>query len=467
MKKKNVGPVKPVSTVRLSTKDMNNIKVEDSKRSGLPVKGHPVEIKEGYISKATPIIGTTKPENDINEIGDMVIKKFIDNLTPKKLEVLKNMLKVGSKDQTAEAQKVFDDIKFIKKNDKCCIIGFAPSWDIAPYSEKGIDFWGINELYLNLQKAKITTPFAAWFEVHNIEQSPSKQKQEHQKFLQTCKIPLVTQRHWDKYPSSIAYPVQYIVNYFNMNFVVDEKNTGFSDYSNQISWMIALAIVLGYKEIMVYGVDMAQQSEYAFQRASCQFFLGYATGSGIKVRIPKACELLKAGRLYGFESDNANRFRKKDRIAGCDESVQHIKVRNAEIEFYKEFLDKKLEKDLILVDAELAAMEKDIAELNTMITVADNILNFLNTMPADLAQIDKSKVKLLNANTAGRDKAIKDIAKIKADIKTLKKQREKLEADKYINIKLLEEEFEANRLSLETLQGSIHECKHDLNNNLV
>jgi hypothetical protein len=369
--------------------------------------------------------------------------------------------------EEGESNKKFEDLKFIKKNKRCCIVGFAPSWDIAPYQDKDVDFWGINELYLNLKKIKPQPKFSAWFEVHDIEKSPSKQKPEHQEFLKMCKIPIITQKHWDKYPSTIAYPVDYVIEFFNKNFIIDAKNTGFSDYSNQISWMIALAICLGYEEIMVYGVDMAQDSEYRFQRASCQFFLGYALGANIKIRIPAACELLKAGALYGFESDNTNRFRKKDRIKSCSENLTHLKCRNAEIGYFKDYLDKQYNKDSLLIDSEIELLEKQITDLDSMITVADNIINFINTMPETLAEIDKAKVKLLNGNIAGRDRAKKDIDKIKSDITALKKKKEKIGADTYVNHKLLDEEFENNKHSISSLEGSIYECKHDLNNNLV
>lgn len=441
------------------SKVKHKLETVQEERPKCGVNSFGANVKQGEVVLVSKILNEAET--------DSVMQNFVSELSDETLSSLKKMLKVEHKKQTPDSQKIFDDVKFIKKNKKCCIVGFAPSWEIAPYKEKGIDFWGINELYLNLKKHKIDTPFAAWFEVHDIEKSPSKQKKQHQDFLKTCKIPLVTQKHWDKYPSSIAYPVDYVVNFFNRNFIIDAENTGFSDYSNQISWMIALAICLGYEEIMVYGVDMAQDSEYRFQRASCQFFLGYGLGAGIKIRIPAACELLKAGALYGFQSDNKNRFRKKDRIKGCNENLTHIKVRNAEIEFYKEFINKNLDKELILLDSEIELLNTKKVEYETMITVADNVINFIKTMPKNMAEIDRVKVKLLNGNIAGRQKASQELIVLEKNIRNLKKKREKVESDSYINIKLLDEEFKANNLSVESLKGSIYECKHDLNNNLV
>lgn len=389
------------------------------------------------------------------------VETLVDKLAEKDIDKLKEKFKIeGTISQ-------FEDIKKIKKQDKCCILGFAPSWNEAPYKEKGIDFWGINELYIYLHKHKITTPFAAWFEVHDIEKSPSKQKPQHQEFLKNCKISLVTLKHWDKYPSSIAYPVQYVVDYFNTNFVIDEKNTGFNDYSNQISWMIALAIVLGYKEIMVYGVDMAQESEYAFQRASCQFFLGYAIGQGIKVRVPKSCELLKAAKLYGFESDNTNRHRKKKRIESCNQSLEQIDIRNSEIVYFKEKIDKTLNNQLVILESDMEMLNKAEIEKKMSIVVAKELINFFENMPTTLEEIQKGKEKLLKLNTESLARVEKELENISKNKKKIEKKKDRLQADAYINKALLDEEFNVNEQSKNKVLGSIGECKHDLNNNLV
>lgn len=426
-----------------------------------PAKGPKQKVIGADIAKpGSDITHIIKNENTIVE-QKFDLDNFVKGLSAEDLKKIKDRFFV--KEDEAE----FENIKKIKKNNKCCIVGFAMSWSDAPYEEKGIDFWGINELYLCLREKDIQTPFAAWFEIHNIKESPSKQKKIHQDFLKNCKIPLVTQKHWDEYPASIPYPRHYIKKYFNKNFVEDEKNTGFSDYSNQISWMIALAIALGYEEIMVYGVDMAQESEYAFQRASCQFFLGYAIGAGITVRIPKSCELLKAGADYGFRTDNKNRFRKKDRIKGCNDQMQRINTRGAEIEYYVNFLKEKLEKDKILAKADMKVIENELKEADIQKISAEMMLSFLSTIPDNLADIDKKKVKIMNTCTLNISGAEKLTKKLNGELKALEKTLEKKESACYINIKMLEDEQNMAQDSVKRLRGCIDECNHDLNNNLV
>jgi hypothetical protein len=65
--------------------------------------------------------------------------------------------------------------------------------------------------------------------------------------------------------------------------------------------MLACAILATPEEIAVYGVNMAQDGEYAHQRPSCEYFAGIALGGGIRLSIPQASDLLKCGSLYGVE----------------------------------------------------------------------------------------------------------------------------------------------------------------------
>ena len=72
-----------------------------------------------------------------------------------------------------------------------------------------------------------------------------------------------------------------------------------------------------YGEVHVYGVDMAQndrspgaQGEYEWQRPSCEYFIAYLRGLGIKVYVPPQSDLCFTPYLYGFQGDG-QRFRLK------------------------------------------------------------------------------------------------------------------------------------------------------------
>jgi hypothetical protein len=194
---------------------------------------------------------------------------------------------------------------------KVCIMGFAPHWTQTPFDNPDYEIWTLNEAY----KLFTTIPNGRadrWFEIHSPD-SPSKNTPEHTKFLTECKVPIYMQEHYDDIPSSVAYPRKEIKEYFNQQFIVDEGGSSFTEFSNSISWMVALAIYEGFETIMITGVDMAQTDEYAWQRSSCSFFIGYAAGKGIKIIIPQTSELCKFPQDYGFETDNQARIKMKSR----------------------------------------------------------------------------------------------------------------------------------------------------------
>ena len=101
------------------------------------------------------------------------------------------------------------------------------------------------------------------------------------------------QDHYDDIPPSVRYPKEFV-----------EAAAG--DYqTSSISWMIGLAIAEsfrnvegGFREIHVYGVDMAQDTEWSEQRPACEYLLGMAHGMGIKTSVPQTSDLLKAIGQY-------------------------------------------------------------------------------------------------------------------------------------------------------------------------
>jgi hypothetical protein len=94
---------------------------------------------------------------------------------------------------------------------------------------------------------------------------------------------------YDEIPSSVAYPVDEVV-----------ANIGIPYFTSSVSYMLGLAMLEGFDRIELYGLDMASETEYAYQKAGTEFLLGMAMGRGIKVYVPEKSLLLRAG-LYGYD----------------------------------------------------------------------------------------------------------------------------------------------------------------------
>jgi len=170
---------------------------------------------------------------------------------------------------------------------KICIVGFAPGREDAPYDDPSFEMWGVNEMHMAVEVKRLDV----LFELHDYKWiCEGKRYKNHITWLrEQRKIPIMMQKHFDDIPNSIPFPRK----------VLEEKYGAY--YTNTISWEIALAMHIGVEEIHIYGVNMATDIEYQSQRPSCEYFIGYARGMGIKVYVPPESDLLKCFYSYGFE----------------------------------------------------------------------------------------------------------------------------------------------------------------------
>jgi hypothetical protein len=72
-------------------------------------------------------------------------------------------------------------------------------------------------------------------------------------------------------------------------------------FTSSIAYMIAYAMELGYKRIGLYGIDMAMDSEYQYQRPCVEYYVGLARGAGIVVDIPEQSHIMSYPWVYGIE----------------------------------------------------------------------------------------------------------------------------------------------------------------------
>jgi hypothetical protein len=99
------------------------------------------------------------------------------------------------------------------------------------------------------------------------------------------------QEAYEDIPNSVAYPLEYAIKLNPMGRYFDSS----------VSYMLQLACMMNYKEILVVGFEMAAQTEYFYQRANFEMLVGYWKGQGKNIVIPKESTLLH-GPLYGYEN---------------------------------------------------------------------------------------------------------------------------------------------------------------------
>lgn len=105
------------------------------------------------------------------------------------------------------------------------------------------------------------------------------------------KLLIYMQKKHNDIPNSIELPMKEVTREF-----LPDKHY----YTSSPAYMLSLAMLMGYKEIELYGFDMGTKTEYHYQRANFEYWIGIAHGRGIKVTLPGS-QILK-GLLYGYEN---------------------------------------------------------------------------------------------------------------------------------------------------------------------
>ena len=154
------------------------------------------------------------------------------------------------------------------------------------------DHWGVNNLH-NLIPETDQHLLSGWFQMHSDEMwrggrnSPS-----HIDWLEEDHpFPIyMQQKHYDV-PNSTKYPITEAEKLW-------PAGLGSPIFSNSFCYMIALAILQGYKTIELFGVGMASVVEAYTESLGLGMWIGIAGKNGVRV-------IDKSGRIapfrYGYE----------------------------------------------------------------------------------------------------------------------------------------------------------------------
>src|SRR5262245_61646771 len=170
---------------------------------------------------------------------------------------------------------------------KVAIIGTAPSSRmLAPFNNQEWDIWVCSP-----GNRGVCPRVDCWFEIHRNLHWPEHESygKEYIKWLSEQSFPVYMQDQ-SYFPHALTFPMMDLVKEFGGNF-----------FSSSFAWMMAFAIKKGhYKEIGLYGVDMASKEEYVQQRQGFYHWLELARSKGIIVTIPPESDLMQPPSLYGY-----------------------------------------------------------------------------------------------------------------------------------------------------------------------
>lgn len=179
-------------------------------------------------------------------------------------------------------------VRVTPKRKKVAIIGCGRSRDKAPYDDKEFEFWGLNEIPQSRAER--------WFELHPMEVQSGREME----WLQKCKKPVYLIECNDLVPQGVRYPIEKVLTV-----------SGAKDYfTSTFAYQVALAIYEGFEEIGLWGVPFFAGSprEQTVERMCVEWWLGLATGKGIKVTTVSADKLIYHPHRYGYDYYEEKRY---------------------------------------------------------------------------------------------------------------------------------------------------------------
>ncbi len=186
------------------------------------------------------------------------------------------------------------------KPQRIALCGFADTTrHLAPVEDPSWSIWGCNHLFQYLSRIDVC------FEMHDpraLEVRYGDKWPQYREWLNSGAAQVYSQNDGD-FTGSLAVPKDELTAAFGIDILDGDDRTPFSTFKSTLSWMLALAITQRPKEIGLFGIDMAVDSEWFYQRSNFSFFVGWARGAGITISQPKESPLFKEGqlRLYGYD----------------------------------------------------------------------------------------------------------------------------------------------------------------------
>ena len=149
------------------------------------------------------------------------------------------------------------------------IVGRGSGWDLVDYDN---EVWAVSTAYKQLRKADKV------FQLHK--------EQLFEPWLKGIEKDVVLLNPCSRMNNSFVLPT------LELNIMFGKV------FHSSVAWMFGYAIMQGYRDIGIIGINMEHGSEYGAQRDSMFFLIGWARSRGINVRIPKESGLYLPEKNY-------------------------------------------------------------------------------------------------------------------------------------------------------------------------
>ena len=188
---------------------------------------------------------------------------------------------------------------------KIAIVGTSPvTFALAPHTDESWEMWGINDAHVAMRR------WDRWFQLHPLGEldfgySAVRTTQDsHLRWLRGQDKPVyVMPEDTGAVPNAESFPRDGLLAEFGPYF-----------FTSTIAWIMAYAITCKPAAIGLWGIDMADRSEYRAQRFGCWHFCQAARDRGIDIVIPPESELSAPPPPYPDRNPAAARIRRRKKV---------------------------------------------------------------------------------------------------------------------------------------------------------
>lgn len=179
------------------------------------------------------------------------------------------------------------------------ILGAAPNLELLPPLCPGVERWGANSPRPVRKRAPRGTleTCTRWFNLHSRAHMDATYPSG-VAWYKTLDIPIYTQRIQPDFKDSRVFPRKEIEKYFNSTY-----------FTFSGAWLVAFAIMEGFKRIELYGFELKRDHQYDFERPCMSYWVAEARRRGIDIYVPPGVEFGEpgdpasyTGPLYGYET---------------------------------------------------------------------------------------------------------------------------------------------------------------------
>ncbi len=131
------------------------------------------------------------------------------------------------------------------------------------------------------------------FEMHPVSVQPANDLH----WLHACPIPIYVLDLNDPVPGGYSpHAVQYPLAEVERALPMPAPY-----WASTFAYQMALAMLEGFTEIALLGMDFGTPREWLFERSNLLFWAGYAAGRGVRLHWPEESTLFQHGGRYGYD----------------------------------------------------------------------------------------------------------------------------------------------------------------------